>query len=209
MVCVDYEYSENAIKTLFDPILRILEAHPGGITEYELMKKLSESNLPFPGEKTRPSDLELFRSHFLLFHVLYRLRDHLLSERRYLLSIFCLEIKLYPYEETGDQRVEATAPAEAEPMRDYYLDLENMEKVGEEDVKRMLKDFFRRLEAHYRREEDLAVLGLPPGTELKTVKKRYRSLAFEHHPDRGGDEKEFRRIGEAMERLEQLEGQSP
>lgn len=202
---VSSQYSSEYVTLLFEPVLSILESHPEGIKEYDLMKELGEVDFPFLDDNGGLGDLELFRSHFFLFHVLYRLRDKLLEEKRYVLTIFCLEIKLHPYSEWALYPEEQSdALAEADPVREYYLDLENMEKVGEEDVKKMIQDFFGKLEAYYRSDEDLAVLGLPPGASMNEVRKKYRSLAFTHHPDHGGDEGEFRRIHEAMTRLEQI-----
>ena len=44
-------------------------------------------------------------------------------------------------------------------------------------------------------------LGLAPGASEEEIKKAFRKLAMKHHPDRGGDEAEFKRIKEAYEAL--------
>ncbi len=44
-------------------------------------------------------------------------------------------------------------------------------------------------------------LGLAPGASEEEIKKAYRKMAMKHHPDRGGDEAEFKRIKEAYEAL--------
>jgi len=41
------------------------------------------------------------------------------------------------------------------------------------------------------------ILGVAPNATAKEIKTAYRKLAIEHHPDRGGDEEEFKRISEA------------
>lgn len=44
------------------------------------------------------------------------------------------------------------------------------------------------------------VLGISPGSASKAELKRlYRKLATEHHPDKGGDENRFKQISEAYE----------
>jgi curved DNA-binding protein len=48
---------------------------------------------------------------------------------------------------------------------------------------------------HYR------TLGLEPNASEEDVKKAYRKLAMKHHPDRGGDEAEFKKIKEAYEAI--------
>lgn len=45
------------------------------------------------------------------------------------------------------------------------------------------------------------ILGITPGATEEEVKKAYRKMAMKHHPDRGGDEAEFKRIKEAYEAL--------
>ena len=51
------------------------------------------------------------------------------------------------------------------------------------------------------RQQALAVLGLPPDATHQQIKRRYRELAKKYHPDRGGDQKEMRRIIAAYQLL--------
>lgn len=195
LLCMHDLFSGNRAALLFDPIMNILEEHPEGIREYDLLLKLEEQDLLPDG---RDGDLELFRSHFFLFHVLYRLQARLREEERYNLSIFCLDIRLEPFSEA---EVPEDLPAEHDPVAAYYLDLSNLEGVTEEDVRRMIGNFFSRLEAYYKSDEDLAVLGLPPDAAPEEIRRRYRTLAFEYHPDTGGNEEDFRTLRAAAERL--------
>lgn len=43
------------------------------------------------------------------------------------------------------------------------------------------------------------VLGIEPGSSKDEIKKAYRRLAIKHHPDKGGDPKEFQRVQEAYD----------
>ncbi|XP_065648722.1 translocation protein SEC63 homolog isoform X2 [Hydra vulgaris] len=45
------------------------------------------------------------------------------------------------------------------------------------------------------------VLKLEPGATAKEIKKQYRVLSLELHPDRGGDEKEFMKVAKAYQAL--------
>ena len=45
------------------------------------------------------------------------------------------------------------------------------------------------------------VLGLHSGAHIRVVKAAYRQLAQEHHPDHGGDPKEFKTIQKAYDRI--------
>ena len=49
---------------------------------------------------------------------------------------------------------------------------------------------------HYR-----SILGVQEGASEKEIKKAYQRLAMKHHPDRGGDEAEFKAINEAYDNL--------
>ena len=40
-------------------------------------------------------------------------------------------------------------------------------------------------------------LGVSEDTDQKEIKKAYRKLAAQHHPDRGGDEEKFKEVAEA------------
>jgi DnaJ-class molecular chaperone len=47
----------------------------------------------------------------------------------------------------------------------------------------------------------LKILGLESGVSPEDIKKAYRKLAMKHHPDKGGNEEEFKKIKEAYEFL--------
>jgi len=42
---------------------------------------------------------------------------------------------------------------------------------------------------------------LPPNATPQQIKRRYRTLAKRHHPDRGGDQQQMKRIIAAYEYL--------
>jgi DnaJ-class molecular chaperone len=49
------------------------------------------------------------------------------------------------------------------------------------------------------------VLGVPESSNQDDIKKAYRKLSLKHHPDRGGDEEQFKKINEAYSILGDVE----
>jgi len=49
-----------------------------------------------------------------------------------------------------------------------------------------------------------SVLGLPHSATKQEITRRYRQLAKEHHPDRGGDAAKMTQINQAFEALKEL-----
>jgi hypothetical protein len=66
-----------------------------------------------------------------------------------------------------------------------------------EKVKGRLAVWMARLEES----DPFHVLGLPPSASEETVRARFHDLAFEHHPDRGGDAAKMRRVLAAYDRI--------
>ncbi len=50
-------------------------------------------------------------------------------------------------------------------------------------------------------EDYYKILGVPRSATKEEIKKAYRKLAHKHHPDKGGDEKTFKKISEAYHTL--------
>lgn len=185
---------ENAPNTR---LLELLQAAPEGLSEYELLLRMSRWQ---GAEERLPTDtLELFRSHFLLFHTLYRLRDQLYAEQRALLQISPLCIRLLPYQ-AGE-----SALSEKDPLREYYLDLTHLRDTDADDVQKLLGAFWVRLQGGDEKQSALAVLELDAHSgdlDLSIIRQRYRQLVSIHHPDRGGSTQQLQSINHAMETLQ-------
>lgn len=176
-------------------IVDILQAQPAGLSEYELIRRLGEDgHAAFQGRLSGDS-AHLFRVHFTLFHVLYRLRERLLAERRGELHISPLHIALYgcPLAPTDSRHLSGH-----DPLRDYYLDLKQLDNTSAADVDALLQDFWSRLAGGAQRGDALRVLGLDDPVDDETIKRRYRRLAMRLHPDRGGDGQRLREVNAAM-----------
>jgi len=180
-----------------DALLALLREHPQGLSEYELLCALDERAQPGFERPDFHDSLGLFQTHFLLFHTLYSLRDQLRGEQRAELEISPLKIRLHPYAAAGSETL-----AECDPLRDYYLDLDNLDATSRRDVDSMLGRFWARLHSGDERQQALEVLGLSDPVDYDTVKRRYRRLVMEHHPDRGGDKQRLQELNTAMAILE-------
>jgi hypothetical protein len=175
----------------------LLRAHPAGQSEFQLLRCLQE-RLPglFPAGLFGDS-LALFQAHFLLFHVLYRLRDRWAAAGQGMLQIDVLRIVLWPPGPAAGRG----ALAAPDPLRDYYLDLANLEDTDAAGVERLLGAFWARYYARERRAAALRELGLSDPVGRPEIVRRYRRLAMRHHPDRGGEAARFRAIRAALEVL--------
>lgn len=70
-----------------------------------------------------------------------------------------------------------------------------------ESVRTMWQSNANPARAILQRQQALAVLGLPPNATPQQIKRRYRTLAKQHHPDRGGDPRQMQKIIAAYELL--------
>jgi len=189
---------------LFEDLLEVLQACPEGVNEHSLLKKLDEMGTVTLEADTFSDNVKLFRTHFLLYNALYQLRDELWKTARGHLEITAVRIQLMPYHPGK------AALQEHDPMRDYYLDIEQLEKTTQLDIETALNNFWKRLHQETvftgggLKAKALETLGLNEGVTAKQIKLSYRRLAMQHHPDRGGDPEKLQDINEAMEVLKPL-----
>ncbi len=175
---------------------QLLLAQPEGIREYDLLLRLRELELPVFSEGAFSDSLVLFRCHFLLFHLLYLLRERLVRQEAGILEIHFTLIVLRPWQGRGEN-----LPGPVDRLGEYYLDLANLEGMARADVEELIDRFWLEYGRYLHKPECYAVLGLGENASPAEVKRRYRELAFQHHPDQGGDPEEFRRLQEAAEQL--------
>lgn len=185
-------------EALAEHLAGLLRAQPEGISEHQLLKQLADD---FPLFRTDRSDpLQLFRQHFVLFHCLYQLQGHWRQQGFGELEIHTLNIQLQPWQ---GQKPGLT---EDDPLRRYYLDLDNLDSTNREQVEDMLNAFWKGLNQPAQPGRwALEVLGFEqaPATG-KELKSRYRQLALERHPDRGGDPEAQKALNDAFAELRPL-----
>lgn len=186
----------NDIQAVHTRLLNILRLHPDGLSEYELFAVLAEQGLAAFDKSAFNNEHSLFCRHFILFHALYRLRDELLIKQAHLLEISALNIRLLPWSAGQDALVRH------EPLRAYYLNILELEKITPDEVADMLGRFWANYHSQQGRESALHILDLQDPVDIDTIRKQYRQLAMRLHPDRGGDTEQFQEINAAMRLLE-------
>lgn len=185
---------------LCQTLLELLRATPGGSSEYQLIQILRAEGNPHLSQRSLQDSLVLFRTHFIVFNALYRLRDRLWGEGAGHLEINPLCIRLLPYQ-AGSQ-----ALSESDPLRDYYLDMNQLHATTGEDVEQLLDSFWKHLDSNPGTDQTREALRLfelndEPTLDLARIRLRYRQLVSRHHPDRGGSTERLQSINAAMEIL--------
>ena len=195
---------ENIKPEEITPLLElILKRHPDGLSEYELLNQLAEQN-PFFARSSNLSssqELNLFQRHFLLFHCLYLLEQQYRAQQSGILLISALEIRLSPYQADKEANQADAALITPDSIRNYYLDIRQLESTSEHDLDEMLGKFWIALARDESRDETLALLGLSDPVDDMTIKKKYRQLVMQHHPDRGGDTDTIQQLNAAISQL--------
>ena len=186
-----------------EQVHQLLCAAPAGLAEYVLIQQLKDRHCTHIPNLPLTDKLVLFRTHFLLFNALYRLRERLWTTQSAYLSISPLNIQLLPYQ-AGSSEL-----SEHDPLRDYYLDLSQLSGTDEQDVAKLLLSFWTRMHGSEEKQAALELFeleGSEQALNLATIKHRYRQLVSQHHPDRGGSTARLQSINKAMEILERYYG---
>ena len=188
---------------LCEHVHQLLRAAPSGLAEYDLIQQLKARHCTHIPNLPLTDKLVLFRTHFLLFNALYRLREQLWAAQRGYVQISALNIQLLPYQ-AGSAEL-----SEHDPLRDYYLDLNQLSDTDEQDVAKLLQSFWSRMQGGEEQQAALELFELTNSAEtltFSTIKHRYRQLVSQHHPDRGGSTERLQSINKAMEILERYYG---
>ena len=181
---------------LIKTIESLLLQNQQGLSEYDLITALQNERKGTFNDLSLQDSYELFQIHFMVFHCLYLIKDQWLSEEKYCLNIDPIKITLLPYVKSFKEEIVI-----ADPLRAYYLDLSNLEATDAEAVEQLIASFWKRFVAADDLQDALSVFGLEEGVDFERIKQRYRQLAMDYHPDRGGDSLKLAEINQAMDVL--------
>lgn len=161
------------------------------------------------------SPLALYQHHFVLFHVLYQLQNEWYQEQQYLYIHF-MRTMLLPYpgpdqcrffnedlvqfcraachsgesycrfhaQQVGDAALDELS------LKYFYADVRNFYRFDEETATAFIEGTWELL-AHYERyQQCFQILHIPETTDLASIKKTFKRLAKQYHPDRGASSHE-------------------
>lgn len=185
------------------PIAKLLRSHAKPLSEYELLQQLAFTDNDLKLSSESSGDLALFRKHFLVMNALYQLQP-IFKDEGYHLIISALKIELINCDRHAEGNSEIQQiihqPGD-EKIKAYYLDWDEFTQSDQESVETLLNSFWQRYFATDEELSALNTLGLDKDADWPTIRSRYRQLASQHHPDKGGDSTRFIDIREAYELL--------
>jgi len=159
----------------------------------------------------RCSTLELYQHHFILFHILYQLQDFYFQKKQYL-KVHFMRIQLTNYPENGycryyddvyhkfcnalctneslycefHQHVVGETELEKQSLRYFYLDRSNYYKLDEKTAELFIKGTWEILSNYDLYKKSFKILGLSETNDIGCIKKQYRKLVKQYHPDKSG-----------------------
>ena len=189
------------IEKLHAAVESLLLTHPEGLSELQLIKTLQRPPWSLLGTVNFNEPSELYPVHFIVFHVVYRLRDELAVRGQNLqISPLLLRVRSAEAASAG-----YSLPEREDALRSFYLDLANYQ-LPQSDLDQMLDNFWRGLQRPSTGAVDdalelLELDHLPP--DYSAAKRQFRRLAMRHHPDRGGDNVRLQGLNQAIGVLRQ------
>lgn len=178
-------------------IERLLRENPEGLSELHLIKALQRPPWELIGTVNYAEADKLYPVHFLIFHVLYRLRDQLAGTSA-ILDISPLLIKL-----SHSDVVSGSGPVSTnDELRTFYLDLSRYQ-MPEDAIAQMMDDFWSGRFGHQPEKEEThdaaAALGFRDmPSSFSEVKQRFRRAVMQAHPDRGGETEAIQSLNNAF-----------
>lgn len=175
----------------------VLRQTPSGLNELELIRTLQRPPWELIGTVNFAEPEKLYPVHFLLFHVLYRLRDQLAGGGE-TLHISPLAIHLRASRVVAGTGV----PAQADALRSFYLDLSKY-NLPQDSINRMMDDFWAGRSGRQPQRAEVrsaaATLGFDGvPEEFDEVKHRFRRAVMRDHPDRGGETLAIQHLNQAF-----------
>ena len=166
--------------------------------------------------------LTLYQSHFVLYNVLYKLRDEFHKDNKYL-HIHFMRTFVIDYPEHGkcifyneelsnfckngctdtniycDFHLEKVGDNNIDMLSEkyFYLDESNYYKLNKETAEAFVNGTWEILAKFDDFKNSFKVLDIPESSDLDTIKKQFKYLAKKYHPDTGEKSNKFYEINNA------------
>ncbi|RUO77945.1 DNA-J related domain-containing protein [Idiomarina seosinensis] len=192
---------DEDIQILCAALSELLKSQPQW-TEHQLIEQLKQPPYQLFDEQALRDPLSLFRTHFLIFHCLYRLQAEWRNQQIAELEIHTLAIKKLTWQ-PGIEGLQAR-----DPLASYYLDLTQLTDTSKVDVEQLLNDFWdsmgqtnavKKTAMPY--QQACQTMQLTPPVSKHSLKRQYRRLIHKHHPDKGGSLRKMQTVKAAYQVL--------
>lgn len=179
-----------------------------GISEFSLITRLKQPPHSLFDDNALRDPLLLFKTHFVLFHALYQLREKWQADNSGYLDIHALNIQLQEpspccTSSQSSKPSSASDVGEHDALAAYYLDWRNFEETQRGDVDALLNEFWNKMQqggvqAYSQVEVDNAHTTLnmtkSDDVSLSVLKKHYKKTLQRAHPDKGGSQEEAQAV---------------
>ena len=199
---------ELKAELLIDVLSTFKTEFKAGISEFSLITCLKQPPHSLFDDQSLRDPLLLFKTHFVLFHALYQLREKWQLDNTGYLDIHALNIQLQEPSQpcTSSQSSKPTGASdvgEHDALAAYYLDWRNFEETQRDDVDALLDEFWHKMQqggaqTFSQVEVDNAHTTLnmtkSDGISLSVLKKHYKKTLQRAHPDKGGSQEEAQAV---------------
>ena len=186
---------------LIPAILQVLRTTDKRLAIHELLQALKDTTkVPSLDDDVQ---MALFKLNWLMMNALYQLQMELFNDGYYL-TIGTLDIHLSPVIEQDNESL--SQEISQQPLRDYYLDWSHFSETTKEEVQALLDGVWQGYISGDEQQKAYDILGLEADASFSMIRKTYRKLAGQYHPDKGGDPTRFMQVREAYEILRKARG---
>ena len=208
----DYELNADM---LIDALSTMRETFEKGTSEFALITTLKQPPFHFFDDDALRDPLMLFRTHFILFHALYRLKVLWRESGVGELTIHTLNIKLLSQQATTSGTLHSSNELhEHDALAAYYLTWSNFQQTDVQDVEGLLNDFWEKMvrgDSLFLTDDEVKdahnTLEITPDEHahisFTTLKKCYKKALLKVHPDKGGGQEEAQEVIRAFKVLKQ------
>lgn len=191
------EILDQQIQHMLVAVEHELRTFPEGTDELNLIKKLQRPPWNLIGDLEFHDTQQLYPVHFLLFHVLYRLKDTLIETGENL-TISPLRIVIEQQNIVGGVGL----PGAVDNLRNFYLDLSQY-TLPKDAIQQMMDRFWAGYQGLGPSKPEALhaakVLGFDSVPDcFSTVKQAFRRAVMQAHPDRGGETEAIQSLNEAF-----------